>query len=286
VKSGETVYRCRAKGAFKEQGIKPAVGDEVRFQVGAEEDNTLITEILPRKNVFIRPFVANVDCFAVVTSIARPAPVPAVVDKLLVMAEHAGTDVILCINKCDLAMDQRKASGRRAAENLEMLRSIYEPVYPVVLLSQEDPEGYERFARQIQGKQTALAGASGVGKSTILNRLLQYEHMETGDISEKTQRGRHTTRHAELFLLDGAGTAIFDTPGFTSFSLTDVEPAALQHYFPEIAHHLGHCRYDNCRHAAEPDCGVKRAVAEGKIGKARYESYLSMMKELEEANRY
>ena len=167
-----------------------------------------------------------------------------------------------------------------------MLRSIYEPVYPVVLLSQEDPAGYERLAAQIHGKQTALAGASGVGKSTILNQLLQHERMETGDISEKTQRGRHTTRHAELFPLDEDGTAVFDTPGFTSFTLTDVEPAALQHCFPEIASRLGHCRYDNCRHAAEPDCGVKQAVAEGQIGKARYESYLALMKELEEANRY
>lgn len=286
VKSGETVYRCKARGIFKQQDIKPAVGDQVTFEIIEGNDDNLITEILPRKNCFIRPFTANVDCFAIVTAVLKPAPVPTLVDKLLVMAEQAGTEVILCINKCDLAADQRKSSGRKAAQNLEMLRSIYGSVYPVVLLDRESPEGYEKLRELIRGKKAALAGASGVGKSTILNRLLQYEHMETGDISEKTQRGRHTTRHAELFFLDGEGTGLFDTPGFTSFSLTEMEPEALQHYFPEIEGHLGHCRFDNCRHVAEPDCGIRQAVAEGQIGQARYDSYLALMKELEERTRY
>ena len=286
VKSGETVYRCKARGIFKQQDIKPAVGDQVVFELIEGNDDNLITEILPRKNVFIRPFVANVDCFAVVTAVAKPAPVQALVDKLLVMAERAGTDVILCVNKCDLAEDTRKASGRKAMENLQMLRSVYEPVYPVVLLDQRDPSGYAELEQRIRGKKVALAGASGVGKSTILNQLLQQEHMATGAVSEKTQRGKHTTRHAELFLLDEEGTGVFDTPGFTSFSLTEMEPEEMQHYFPEIERHRGHCRYEDCRHAAEPDCAVKQAVEQGTIGRARYDSYLSLMKELEEISRY
>jgi len=286
VKSGDTVYRCKARGIFKQQGQKPAVGDLVTFEIIEGNDDNLITEIHPRKNCFIRPFVANVDCFAVVTSVLRPAPVQDLLDKLLIMAEQADTEVVLCVSKCDLASDTKKSSGRKAAANLQMLRRIYEPVYPVVLLDPERPEGYDELRQRIRGMKTALAGASGVGKSSLLNRLLQADRMETGEISEKTQRGRHTTRHSELFLLDEEGTGIFDTPGFTSFSLAAMEPEELQHCFPEIRPLLGGCRYDNCRHAAEPECAVKQAVEEGRIGRERYGSYRSLLKELEEQNRY
>ena len=268
VKSGETVYRCRAKGAFKEQGIKPAVGDEVRFQVGTEEDNTLVTEILPRKNVFIRPFVSNVDCFVVVTAAKKPAPVLQTIDRFLVMAEKAETDIVLCINKCDL-------KGRQ-----EELREIYEPIYPVVCLGKGMDEGLEELKVLIKGKKAALAGASGVGKSTILNRLHADELMETGSISRKSQRGKHTTRHSELFELDDAGTMIFDTPGFTSFDILEADAEELQFLYPEIGAYAGQCRYDNCRHLAEPDCAVKRALEEGKINPSRYRSYKEQMEEL------
>ena len=286
VKSGETVYRCKARGIFKQQGIKPAVGDHVTFEIIEGNDDNLITEIHPRRNCFVRPFLANVDCFLVVTAIAKPAPVPDLIDKLLVMAEQADTDVILCFNKCDLAADQRKSSGRKAADQLERLKEIYEGVYPVVTLAQGETEGFEKLEEMIRGRTVALAGASGVGKSTILNQLLRREQMETGSVSEKTQRGRHTTRHAELFLTDEEGTGIFDTPGFTSFSLTDIEPETLQHLFPEIRGALGHCRYDDCMHRMEPECGVKQAVEEGRIGRDRYASYLSLLQELEEAKKY
>ena len=268
VKSGETVYRCRAKGAFKEQGIKPAVGDEVRFQVGTEEDNTLVTEILPRKNVFIRPFVSNVDCFVVVTAAKKPAPVLQTIDRFLVMAEKAETDIVLCINKCDL-------KGRQ-----EELREIYEPIYPVVCLGKGMDVGLEELKELIKGKKAALAGASGVGKSTILNRLHADELMETGSISRKSQRGKHTTRHSELFELDDAGTMIFDTPGFTSFDILEADAEELQFLYPEIGAYAGQCRYDNCRHLAEPDCAVKRALEEGKINPSRYRSYKEQMEEL------
>ncbi|MBQ9016177.1 MAG: ribosome small subunit-dependent GTPase A [Firmicutes bacterium] len=286
VKSGETVYRCKARGIFKKQEIKPAVGDRVEFDIIEGNDDNLITQILPRRNSFIRPFVANVDCFLVVTAVARPAPVQELVDKLLIMAEKAGTEVILCINKCDLAADQSKGSGRKAAASLQHLRSIYEPVYPVILLSQEDGSGYGKILERIRGRKAALAGASGVGKSTILNQLLRDEKMETGSISEKTQRGRHTTRHAELFLLDEEGTGIFDTPGFTSFALAGIEAEQLPHLYPEIERVLGGCRYDDCRHLAEPGCAVKEAVAKGQISQERYDSYRAMIREIDSKKKY
>ena len=268
VKSGETVYRCRARGIFKEQGIKPAVGDAVLFEVGAEEDNTVVTEILPRKNCFVRPFVANVDCFIIVAAAKKPAPVLQVIDRFLVMAEKAHTDIVFCINKCDL-------NGRQ-----EELREIYEPLYPVVCLGEGTEDGLLKLRELIKGKKSALAGASGVGKSTILNRLHPEAFMETGSISEKSQRGKHTTRHSELFALDDEGTMVFDTPGFTSFDILTASEEELQFLYPEIGAFAGQCRYDNCRHLAEPECAVKRALEKGEISVSRYRSYKEQMEEL------
>ena len=268
VKSGETVYRCRAKGTFKEQGIKPAVGDEVHFQIGAEEDNMLVTEIMPRKNCFIRPFVANVDCFVIVTAAKRPAPILRTIDRFMVMAEKAHTDVVFCINKCDLNGKQKE------------LKQIYGPIYPVVCTGEGMDEGLDQLRQIIRGRKAALAGASGVGKSTILNRLYPQALMETGAISEKSQRGKHTTRHSELFALDDEGTMIFDTPGFTSFDILTADEEELQFLYPEIGAFAGKCRYDNCRHLAEPECAVKQALAEGIIAESRYNSYKEQMEEL------
>ena len=281
MKSGETVYRCRARGIFKEQGIKPAVGDEVCFEVGAEEDNTLVTEILPRKNCFIRPFVANVDCFVIVAAAKKPAPVLQTIDRFLVMAEKAQTDIVFCINKCDLTEQGGSRQRQKAAETKEELQEIYAPIYPVVCLSKDGEDDMDRLLQLIRGKTTALAGASGVGKSTILNRMIPHALMETGSVSDKTQRGRHTTRHSELFVLgDDPDTMIFDTPGFTSFDILTADEEELQFLYPEIGAFAGQCRYDNCRHLAEPECAVKRALEEGKIEQSRYNSYKEQMEEL------
>ena len=293
VKSGEAIYRCKARGIFKERGIKLAVGDDVEFEILEDDENSLVTEVLPRKNSFIRPFVANVDCFCILTAVARPAPILATIDRFLVMAERAGTEIIIGISKCDLADEKGKGAKAKAAATLQMLKSIYEPIYPVVFLNNGEIHGdskateetggddFERLKGLISGKTVALAGASGVGKSTLLNRLKPDAFMQTGLISSKTQRGKHTTRHSELFTLDdGAGTMVFDTPGFTSFEILEAEEDELAHYYPDIARFAGKCRYDNCRHLAEPECAVKDALERGEINPHRYESYKSQMEEI------
>lgn len=285
VKSGETVYRCRARGIFKERGIKPAAGDEVVIELGEEEDNSTVTEILPRRNSFVRPFVANVDCFVIVTAVSRPAPVLQTIDRFLVMAEKADTDIVVCINKCDLADMDSKSGSKKAARTLDLLKNIYSSIYPVVCLDMTSDiaseAGLARLRELIKGRTTALAGASGVGKSTILNSLIPHAMMETGDISEKSQRGKHTTRYCELFTIDEEeGTMIFDTPGFTSFDILEADEEELQFLYPEIGRYAGRCRYDNCRHLAEPDCAVKAALKRNEISESRYDSYKAQMEEL------
>jgi ribosome biogenesis GTPase len=281
VKSGEAVYRCKARGIFKERGIRPAVGDRVKMEVIEDNDDSLITEILPRKNDFIRPFVANVDCFAIVTAVARPQPVMETIDRFLVMAEKAHADIIVCISKCDLADINGGDAARGAAKTLNKLREIYEPIYPVVCADGRTGKGLEEFKKLIAGKTVALAGPSGVGKSTILNQLIPHAEMETGSISEKTQRGKHTTRHSELFTVDEKrGTMLFDTPGFTSFEILEADEEELQFLYPEIGRFSGKCRYDNCRHIAEPGCAVKNALSKGQISESRYESYSAQMEEI------
>lgn len=287
VKSGDAVFRCKARGVFKQRDLKPAVGDHVIVEVIPGNDDSLITEILPRKNSFIRPFIANVDCFAIVMAAIKPEPVWQVLDRFLVMAERSNTDIIICVNKCDLAGGAGKSKEKKAAANIKMLKEIYEPLYPVVCLGSMDTCGISRFRELVKGKAVALAGPSGVGKSTILNRLIPTASAETGNISEKSQRGKHTTRHAELFSIDeSAETMIFDTPGFTSFDILESEEAELQHLFPEIAKHIGACKYHNCRHLAEPGCKVLDALAEGKINRGRYESYKALLNEIKQSGQY
>lgn len=286
VKSGDSVYRCKARGIFKQRDIKPAVGDEVIIEVIPDNDDSIITEIITPRNKFVRPFIANVDCFVIVTAVAKPAPVLPVIDRLLVMAEKYNTEIVVCINKCDIARGT-KNKNRQAAEMMEILREIYEPLYPVVFTDSSSDSGIVQLKELIKGKKAALAGPSGVGKSTILNRLIPEAAAETGNISEKSQRGKHTTRHSELFTIDEeAGTMIFDTPGFTSFDILEADEEELQHLYPEIGKYSEGCRYNNCRHIAEPDCKVINALEEGKINRSRYESYKQQLDEIRKSRQY
>lgn len=290
------VYECKARGIFKKDGITPMIGDRVSITV-LTEDEAVVDSIAPRRNEFIRPPISNVDMFVIVTAAREPEPNLAIIDKFIVMAEKNHTDVILCINKSDLA---------QAAE-LDAIKSIYDGIYPVYCVSAagsaaasavsagngnaaEDAyacewrENMQKLEKALAGKTAALAGPSGVGKSTILNRLQKSDIMETGSVSAKTGRGRHTTRHAELFDTVSGGM-IFDTPGFTSFDVLEAGEDELQFLYPEFAGLIGTCRYDNCRHLREPGCMVREAVAAGKIKKERYRSYVSQLLEIREKER-
>lgn len=274
VKAENKVHQCKARGIFKKDGTVPYVGDEVIFELVPDGD-AVITEICPRKNVFIRPPIANVDCFVIVAAAARPEPNYEIIDRFLVMAEYNHTDIIICVNKIDLA-DQDK---------LQWIRDIYQDIYPLVFISASKGVGIEALMALLKDRKSALAGPSGAGKSTLLNKLQAGLSVETGDISPKTKRGKHTTRHVEIFQMDFGGM-IYDTPGFTSFDVLDAEEDELQFLFPEIAELVGNCKYDNCRHIKEPGCRIREAVESGKIHQFRYESYVNLHKEIQKRRKY
>lgn len=268
VKAQDRLYECKARGIFKKDGITPAVGDEVELS-DLSEDKAVIHRILERKNHFLRPTVANIEQMVLVVSMASPAPNLSVLDRFLVMAEREQVEIVICLTKGDLD----------DPEILEQYRAIYEPSYPVVLVNGLTGEGILNLKPLLAGKKSAFAGPSGVGKSTLLNLIHETLELETGSISRKTNRGKHTTRHVELFEVSDGGM-LFDTPGFTSFEILDAEEDELQYLFPEIEALIGQCKYKSCRHSNEPACAVKDAVASGKIPKSRYESYLSMYQEI------
>lgn len=274
VKTGDKIYQCKARGIFKKDGIIPYVGDEVGIEK-TNQGEAVINEILPRKNLFIRPPIANVDCFVIVVAAASPDPNPDIIDKFLVMAEKNHTDIIICINKIDLV-----SAGER-----EKIEEIYRNIYPVVCVCGVTGDGIDELAALLKDKKCALAGPSGAGKSTLLNRLQTRFTVETGDISGKTKRGKHTTRHVELFETD-FGALLYDTPGFTSFDILEAEEEELQYFYPEMAGLIGGCKYDNCRHIKEPECCIREAVSRGEIHQSRYQSYVNQYKEIKEKKKY
>ncbi len=270
------LIEAKGRGIFKKDGITLAVGDFVDIDLIDEaEKKGVINAILPRKNQFIRPPIVNVDVFLIVFAATRPKPNFALVDKFLVMAEMHNVEAVICINKCD---------GASETEIAEM-KAVYEPVYPVLCISGKTGQGLAELEKRITDKTAALAGPSGVGKSTILNAMIPHANMETGEISEKTKRGRHTTRHVELFTVDGGGM-VFDTPGFTSFEILEAGEDDLRLYYPEIERYEGQCRYDNCRHMTEPDCAVREAVRKGEIHRSRYASYQANLEEIRSRKKY
>jgi ribosome biogenesis GTPase len=274
VKVGEHTYQSKARGIFKKDGTVPYVGDEVRIEL-IEDGDAMINEILPRKNVFIRPPIANVDCFVIVVAAAHPEPNFEVVDRFWVMAEKNHTEIILCINKIDLVPQ----------EKIDSISGVYKDIYPVVCVSSKTGEGLDQLPKLLEGKKSALAGPSGAGKSTILNNLQSGLSVETGKVSEKTKRGKHTTRHVEIFQMDYGGM-IFDTPGFTSFDILEAEEDELQFLYPEMAKRLGSCKFDNCRHIKEPQCAIRNAAEVGEIHLSRYQSYVSQYREINERKKY
>lgn len=275
VESG--VYECKAKGVFRKEKIKPLVGDNVEIEVLNEDPKEgNIVRILPRKNELIRPAVANIDQALVVFAVAKPDPHFNLLDRFLVMMETKELPVVLCFNKSDIADDAL----------IEKLRQVYEPTgYPLIFTSAREDDNIEEVRKVLKGKTTAIAGPSGVGKSSIINLLQPEANMETGAISRKIERGKHTTRHSELFPIDEE-SYIMDTPGFSSLYVNDFEKEELKYYFPEFAEYEGMCRFNGCDHVHEPGCAVKEAVEEKRIHKIRYQDYIEMYEELKNKRRY
>lgn len=271
------VYECKAKGVFRKEKIKPLVGDVVEIDVLDEtEKKGNIIEILERSNELIRPAVANIDQALVVFAITKPKPHFNLLDRFLVMMESKGIPVILCFNKKDIA----------TSEEIQQLKEIYANCgYEIVFTSARENQNIEDVKSLLKNKTTAIAGPSGVGKSSIINLLQENVQMETGSISEKIERGKHTTRHSELIWIE-ENTYIMDTPGFSSLYTNEFEKEELKYYFTEFEPFEGNCRFLGCDHVHEPDCAVKEALEEGKIHPIRYENYLEMYKELKEKRRY
>ena len=275
--AGSGVYECKAKGIFRKDGVKPLVGDDVEMEVTHEKDmEGNIMRILPRKNELVRPAVANIDQALVVFAVTKPKPHFNLLDRFLVMMETKEIPAILCFNKADIAGDAEIAG----------LKAVYENYgYPLIFTSAKKEENIDRLKELLQGKTTAVAGPSGVGKSSLINRLQSGVKMETGSISRKIERGKHTTRHSELIML-GDESYIMDTPGFSSLYAGNMEKEDLKYCFPEFAPYEGKCRFNGCGHIHEPGCAVKQAADEGKIHRIRYEDYVMMYRELQERKRY
>lgn len=271
------IYECKAKGSFRNQKVKPLVGDDVEIDILDEKEKLgNITRLFPRKNELIRPTVANIDQALIIFAAMDPEPNFNLLDRFLIMMEKQQVDTIICFNKTDLLKE----------EQLEQLKEAYTIChYPILYISNQTGEGLAEIKRLLQGKTTALAGPSGVGKSSLLNILKPDANMETGSISEKIKRGKHTTRHSELFHLE-AGTYIMDTPGFTSLYVNDFDKDELKDYFVEFQEYEGQCRFTGCVHISEPDCKVKQALEEGKISRIRYEDYVSLYQEIKEGRKY
>lgn len=275
VESG--IYECKAKGSFRKEKIKPLVGDNVEIDV-LDEQNKLgnLVQIFPRKNELIRPASANLDQAMVVFSVTKPKPHFNLLDRFLAMMEAKQIPVVLCFNKKDIAEDP----------DLKQLKEIYEGCgYPLLFISAAQEDNISEIRSVLQGKTTVVAGPSGVGKSTLINVLQPGAEMETGSISAKIERGKHTTRHAELISIDQS-TYIMDTPGFSSLYVSEYEAEELKYFYPEFGLYEGQCRFQGCSHINEPGCAVKKALEEGAIHPVRYKNYMEMYHELKEKRRY
>lgn len=278
------VVECHAKGSFRKDRIKPLVGDFVQIQMlDCEKKLGNLIQVMPRKSRLLRPEVANVDQALVVFAHSEPHPNLNLLDKFLIMMGCNDIPCILCFNKQDTVSEQM----------IKQMRQIYAgsqvPVFSISATDETDAlvqRDVEQLRKLLSGKETVLAGPSGVGKSTLVNRIYPEAAMATGTISRKSERGKHTTRHSELFSI-GEQTYLMDTPGFTAFSLLDdMDKEEIRHYYPEFYPYEGKCRYDGCSHTHEPGCAVKEAVQNGKIHPRRYEGYVSIYDEIGTKRRY
>lgn len=270
-------YECRAKGIFRKDKRKPLVGDNVDITVLDEKElEGSVTGIHKRRNSLIRPAVANVDQALVIFAMDNPKPNFMLLDRFLIMMEREDVPAVICFNKKDLA----------TAEEREFLYETYQSCgYQVILSSALKGEGLGEIEAVLKGKTTVVAGPSGVGKSSLTNSLQEEVEMETGEISRKLKRGKHTTRHAQIIPVS-QDTFLVDTPGFSSLYIENMEEQELKDYFPEFRKYEGQCRFQGCRHIHEPGCAVKEALENNEISRLRYEDYLELHQELKEKRRY
>ena len=273
VDSGEEIYECRGRGKFRKEGITPLVGDRVVCLADTEALTGTVYEIRDRESVLIRPAVANVTQMAAVFSPENPKPNLSVIDKMITSAIYAGIKPIICVNKTDIS------DGGEYED-------IYERAgFETIMLSAKENINIDRLKDCLKDEITVFAGNSGVGKSSLLNAVFGEERFETGDVSGRVERGRHTTRHSELIMIE-EGTFVLDTPGFSSLFIDRFEEDEVKDYFQEFAPYAEQCRFQGCSHTHEPDCGVKKALEEGRISRIRYENYVNIYQELKEKRKW
>jgi len=274
---GSGIYECKAKGIFRKEKKKPLVGDDVELEVISEEEKIgNIVQLLERKNELLRPAVSNVDQAIVIFAAKKPDPNFNLLDRFLIRMQMEHTETLICFNKCDLLSEEER----------QALLHIYDGCGREVLFtSAKTKEGIEELKGALLHKTSTVAGPSGVGKSSLINLLQENVEMETGSISVKIERGKHTTRHSQLIPISG-NTYIMDTPGFSTLYINELTKEELKDYYTEFAEYSGQCRYPGCNHVSEPDCGVKEAVAGGAIPDSRYENYVNLFEELKNVKRY
>lgn len=265
------IHECKARGRFRKDGVTPLPGDNVDF---ALEDGSygFIEEIEPRKNELTRPRIANIDMAAIVVSATKPKIDYMLCDKLLVSINKVGIKPLLIINKCDTATEKQ----------IEAIQCEYDNACDTLLVSAVTKDGLDQLKQKLSSCCTCFAGQSAAGKSSILNALFPDLDLATGGLSKKTARGKHTTRHAELLLLNDFSGTVVDTPGFSFFDNADIAPEELYQYYNDILPYTGQCKFSSCVHADEPVCSVKDALRQGKINNNRYQRYLELLKELQE----
>ncbi len=275
--TADGVYECKARGVFRKDNRKPLVGDDVLMDVvDPEEKKGNIVELLERKSELIRPAVANVDQALVIFAVMNPEPNFNLLDRFLILMAQQGLPCVICFNKADLDQEGKAQEAYEIYKNSGC---------KILVFSAKEGKGTEELEALLKGKTTTVAGPSGVGKSTLINSLQKSVVMETGAVSEKIKRGKHTTRHTELIAID-KDTYILDTPGFSSLGLFDLEKEDLAGFYPEFVPFEKYCRFGGCSHISEPDCGVKEALQESKISPVRYENYCLLYEELKQKKRY